>query len=86
MFYSDTSDRINNFTFTVVTLRVPVLDHSGNLSLRKVWKSLEIYIQYCVGTLRAFFTSSLKNTDLFTFNRHESNLLNENCDFESGDL
>jgi len=39
MFYSKTLDHIGNFTFILVTIRVPVAgDHSENLSLGKVWK------------------------------------------------
>ena len=56
IFYSDTSDKIDNFTFVVLTVIAPVFDLGNYVipeksSLEKAWR---IYIQSCVGILRIY--------------------------------
>jgi len=57
-----TYDKIDNFTFIVLTIIVPLFDLGMSFGKVKSGKSLEVYVQNCVGNLevvlatcRAFF-------------------------------
>jgi len=57
MFYSDSFDKNdNNFTF-MLTIIVPVFDLGMSFGKLESGKSLQIYVQNCVGTLRLGYST-----------------------------